>query len=90
MGNLLRDRTRAGDLVARIGGDEFGLLVDAHDERDAATLAARLERQLARRGTPVSFGWALYPAAGGTPEELFDRADEHLYGSKSSGRAASA
>ena len=87
---VLRETLRDDDLVARIGGDEFGLLVDAHDERDAAMLAARLERQLARRGTPVSFGWALYPAAGGTPEELFDVADERLYRTKGETRRASA
>ena len=87
---VLRGTLRDDDLIARIGGDEFGLLVDAHDEHDAATLASRLERQLMRRGTPVSFGWAVYPSAGSTPEELFDRADERLYGAKPGSRAASA
>jgi diguanylate cyclase (GGDEF)-like protein len=88
--NALQDTLRDGDVSARIGGDEFGLLAAATDERDAASLAARLERQLARRGSPVSFGWALYPASGRTPEALFDRADERLYRTKGEGRRASA
>ena len=85
---VLRETLRDDDLAARIGGDEFGLLVDARDEHDAATLADRLERQLARDAAPTSFGWALYAAAGSTPEELFDRADERLYARRRAGRRA--
>jgi diguanylate cyclase (GGDEF)-like protein len=86
----LPDTLREDDVCARIGGDEFGLLVAATDERDAAALAARLERQLARRGTPVSFGWALFPGSGRTPEALFDAADVRLYSTKRASTRASA
>jgi diguanylate cyclase (GGDEF)-like protein len=86
----LQDTLREGDVCARIGGDEFALLVDATEERDAAALAARLERHLTRRGTPVSFGWALFPSSGRTHEALFEAADERLYSTKRESRRASA
>lgn len=72
-----------GTLVARIGGDEYGVIVGVADENDAAALAGDLERDLKRRRVDVSFGWALYPDEGLTPTELFRRADDRLYGSKS-------
>lgn len=71
------------DLVARIGGDEFGLLVGVACEEEASALAAWLERELLRHSTDVSFGWAFHPDEGLTPTELFRRADERLYRSKS-------
>lgn len=73
----------ADDLVARIGGDEFGLLVGVASEEEAAALAAWLERELLRHSADVSFGWAFHPDEGLTPTELFRKADERLYRSKS-------
>lgn len=43
----LKANLRAADLVARIGGDEFGLLLDHLDEQAAQTKAQALETQLA-------------------------------------------
>lgn len=70
------------DVVARIGGDEFGLLVGVTTEDEAAALAIWLERELERHRAGVSFGWSFHPDEGGTPTELFRRADERLYRSK--------
>jgi diguanylate cyclase (GGDEF)-like protein len=70
------------DVVARIGGDEFGLLVGVTTEEEAAALATWLERELERHRAGISFGWAFHPDEGGTPTELFRRADERLYRSK--------
>jgi diguanylate cyclase (GGDEF)-like protein len=70
------------DVVARIGGDEFGLLVGIDTEEEAATLAVRLERELERQRAHISFGWAVHPDEGRSPTELFRRADERLYRSK--------
>ena len=71
----------AGTDVARVGGDEFALLVTGRI--DAATaLCAELGRGLERAGLRVSFGWAVLPDDGETSLELFRKADDRLYAAK--------
>ncbi|MEV1145261.1 GGDEF domain-containing protein [Micromonospora sp. NPDC049799] len=73
-----RDAVRAGDAIARIGGDEFvAVLVDAH-ELTARTVAARIDGAL-REHTGVSIGWATAPHDGDTLETLMQVADQRLY-----------
>jgi diguanylate cyclase (GGDEF)-like protein len=83
----LEAEVRAGEEVARIGGDEFGVLTDLVTPEDAAAMAARIEATLADRGVAVSVGWALFPVDGGTSISLYRRADERLYASKSARKA---
>jgi diguanylate cyclase (GGDEF)-like protein len=80
--SALTGAVSADDVVARIGGDEFGLLVGVATEEQAAALALWLEQELERHRADVSFGWAFFPEDGHTPTELFRRADERLYRSK--------
>ncbi|MBU7589007.1 MAG: GGDEF domain-containing protein [Sphingopyxis terrae] len=88
---LARAAPEAG-LVARIGGEEFALLVPA--ETDAAALVARIADDLAH--TPVlaaaelqrmtcSFGVAVAQAGEGL-DGLLSRADAALYAAKDGGR----
>jgi diguanylate cyclase (GGDEF)-like protein len=51
---ILKREVRATDVVARIGGDEFGLLLDHLDEDAAAAKAASLVAVLA--GEPLDVG----------------------------------
>jgi diguanylate cyclase (GGDEF)-like protein len=44
--NLLASGVRSSDVVARIGGDEFGILLEASDEDDAHETATRLVDQI--------------------------------------------
>src|SRR3982750_556009 len=44
--NLLAKGVRHSDVVARIGGDEFGILLESSDENDAQDTAARLIEQI--------------------------------------------
>jgi diguanylate cyclase (GGDEF)-like protein/PAS domain S-box-containing protein len=85
---------RAGDTVARFGGDEFGILVDDLDgERDATRAAERVAAALSRpfvlRGrehfVTVSIGIAI---ADGTeePAALIRDADSAMYRAKDRGR----
>ena len=78
------DQLRAGDLLARHGGEEFALLLRGCDELTAASLVERI-----REATPpvrtVSAGLATWDGRE-TPDELLDRADTALYYAKARGR----
>lgn len=89
---------RQGDTVARIGGDEFTVIVDSlRPPNTAKTLAIIAEKVLAALSKPVlldeqeifvtaSIGIAHFPQDGNTVEELVKNADTAMYHSKSLGR----
>jgi len=84
---LLRDQARGIDLVARIGGDEFAVIVPEADRGGADALVQRLARTARARqvhGVPlrVSMGVAVYPDNGPTPAALIARADRLMYTAK--------
>ncbi len=78
---------RGRDLVARVGGDEFGVLSDAVTPEDAMALADRIEAELEAAGVAASVGWAMFPVDGATSISLYRRADERLYASKRARKA---
>lgn len=90
----LRTCVRARDLVARVGGDEFVLVVEDLDREAAARLAERILRRLAepveafgqRLEVGCSVGYALLPEDGDDPAELVRLADRALLAAKRSGR----
>jgi diguanylate cyclase (GGDEF)-like protein len=86
---------RAVDTVARIGGDEFLLLLTGiHDPADAAGIAAEivaaLDKPVNIGGTEVhasaSIGISGYPSDGANADELVAHADEAMYFAKQQGR----
>lgn len=79
-----REHLRAGDLLARIGGDEFAALLPECDPSAAEEIVERLRRSTAR-GLTVSVGVACWD---GKEEaaELMMRADRALYQAKEGGR----
>jgi diguanylate cyclase len=90
----LRTAVRAADTVARVGGDEFVLVIGQMGQRsDAEQLARDLIEQLqtpTKIGelevhTSVSIGIAFYPADGTTIETLYARADAALSSAKQRG-----
>ncbi len=90
VGERLTGKLRHIDVVARIGGDEFALLLPSADARQATT-AARLLLQAMRQsfvidGQPLdlgaSIGIALYPDHGVDPYTLAQRADIALHTAK--------
>ncbi len=88
---LLRQTFRDSDLVARIGGDEYAVLVRHAGPESAEVLAERLKRQVRdfnRRGArpyqlSISLGFAAHKASTlGSVAGLLDRADRALYRDK--------
>jgi len=75
---------RADDDIARVGGDEFAVLVRL-DGHDARTLAVRTEQELRLSGQSVTFGWASFPQDGENALALYRAADERLYARKMAG-----
>lgn len=82
-----RASCRDQDFVARMGGDEFVLLLC---NVQPAALTQRLDqfREMVRavgtrvtgvRGLDASFGAAFYPAEGRSPDELLVKADQRMY-----------
>ena len=76
---MLGSALRPEDEIARVRGDEFAVLTVFARTDEAAALAARLEAVLARQGSPMTFGWAVYPADGENALSLYRAADERLY-----------
>ncbi len=89
---FVESRARLGDLVARIGGEEFALLLPGADLKTAARVADRLVSGYAEidhddgvGNQTVSAGVADASLAAG-PDELKRLADAALYRAKASGR----
>jgi diguanylate cyclase (GGDEF)-like protein len=82
---VLREETAPEDTVARIGGDEFVVLLEVDTRADAEALCNRLAEALRRRGLSASFGWALHPDDESDRLSLFHAADKRLYKGKLTG-----
>jgi len=92
---ILKRNTRASDVAARWGGDEFVLLAPDADTEHARIIGERIRAQvhncrpkLSGEETPisVSVGIATYPANALSASELIKRADEAMYNAKGLGK----
>lgn len=93
---LLRGLRRI-DLVCRVGGEEFALVLPDTDLEAAREIVTRIQVRIANLHlsdpdaaeplrVTISFGGAGFPGAGDTPAELYRNADRMLYLSKQRGR----
>ena len=93
IGAILRGEARKGDVVGRLGGEEFAILLPAASSSEAYDCAERLRQKIAetsfrgcsQKSTTASFGVATMQEAGDWPT-LYKLADQRLYLAKSTGR----
>jgi diguanylate cyclase (GGDEF)-like protein len=84
---------RPRDVIGRLGGEEFGVILPGASEKNAMTIAERIRRKVGtsvfrpdRRPVTVSVGVAVAPMHGEAAELLLRRSDIALYESKNTGR----
>src|SRR5262249_18732261 len=90
----LRDCVREDDLVARVGGDEFGVLLPRVRQEGAIRIAGKILGRLRQPfgvdghqlHASASVGAAVYPVDGRSAEALLKSADGAMYRAKQSGR----
>jgi diguanylate cyclase (GGDEF)-like protein len=91
----LRGQVRAGDTAARVGGDEFVMLIENYQHPD--DISARAQRLVEQLSVPyllgskdchitLSMGISLFPADGADSQTLLKAADVAMYRAKETGR----
>jgi diguanylate cyclase (GGDEF)-like protein len=81
VGEVLAQQAGSSDCVARIGGDEFAVVIALPAEL-VTTFVAAANRQLASDGLSLTFGATASPDDGQTAAELFHKADDRLFAAK--------
>ncbi|MGV2976771.1 GGDEF domain-containing protein [Roseibium alexandrii] len=91
----IRHHLRRSDCFARLGGEEFGLLLPNVGQEDAVVIAERIRRlvenqsyEFAPDGFQITISGGMYHGTGEslTPTDLFKIVDTGLYTSKNAGR----
>ena len=93
VGERLVRAVRAGDTVARVGGDEFLVLLSDNDEAEAEAVARKILERLSEPLTvdrdelylTPSIGVALFPGDGEDAQTLIRHADGAMYRVKEAG-----
>ncbi|MGZ8174988.1 MULTISPECIES: putative bifunctional diguanylate cyclase/phosphodiesterase [Methylobacter] len=96
IGNALLEHTRNGDLCARIGGDEFAIILTETGPKGARIVADNVSRTLRdmaitsaqgnRFHLTVSIGVSSYPVDGLTIDTLLESVDVAMYKAKDMGK----
>ncbi|MFK3659349.1 GGDEF domain-containing protein [Scandinavium sp. NPDC088450] len=94
--DILQNAVRKGDVAARIGGEEFALLLANTDAENAHAIAERIRKSVSvqdaldpdRIPEPVTISMGIYTAtqAEASQEICVQRADEAMYQAKENGR----
>ena len=84
---VLKEECRADDIIARIGGDEFVILLPKTDHLQVATLGERLigatgKKEIKNLPVSASFGWDTKNSQKEDIETVFKRAEDYMYSKK--------
>jgi diguanylate cyclase (GGDEF)-like protein len=89
---------RPTDLAARLGGEEFGVLLPETDSESAAKIAEKIRSEVEAMRIPTEDGKTIttatisigsttrIPENGDSSKEFITKADENLYTAKTTGR----
>lgn len=93
---IMREVLREADIIGRIGGEEFAILLPETDKRRATEVAHRLQSTIANNrilldsgvnlSVTVSIGFAMLSEQDRDIEPVLNKADTGLYHAKSKGR----
>ena len=94
VGERLKTVVRSGDTLARIGGDEFAVLLESANKSAATDTAARIKVSLdqpltfgsSQATVRVSIGIATASQPGTSAQELLRNADVAMYAAKNAGK----
>lgn len=87
----LREQLRTEDIVSRIGGDEFGIIIRSGSQESAEALSERINQAMStpvsltggdKIGVAISIGMATYSDAVDSQYTLLAQADSALYQAK--------
>lgn len=89
----LRKTFRQDDIIARIGGDEFAILLPKTDEEQARRLKERLISRLSENTVEelplsVACGWAIKTDSSGDMSKAFGEAEDHMYQEKAAEKSS--
>ena len=84
---LIKQECRSDEIIARIGGDEFVILLPRTGFSEAELLVERIRRAIARENLEplelsISFGWASKTEPETDLETLFQKAEDSMYQKK--------
>jgi len=92
--SILNESSREIDIVAKYGGDEFGILLPGTSREGAVVYGERVLQKVrdymfdgrTRGLLTCSIGISVYPDDATSVEKIIDRADTALYKAKSDGK----
>lgn len=92
----IKNTLRATDLIARVGGDEFAIILESFENKETvadvtrkicdAVSATTIKIEHAEIEITISVGIGIYPVDGVNPKKLIRSADNAMYYAKKTGR----